>query len=147
MTRHFSLAELIASDTATRQGIDNRPPEDALPNLERLMRTLEGVRTAVGDRPVVVTSGYRCERLNRHIGGSKTSAHMDGRAADIKVVGLTPLEVAEKIVADGLILDQLIYEGNWVHVGIAKQGESPRQQVLTAKFRDGRATYHQGILS
>lgn len=145
MTRHFSLAELVASDTATRQGINNAPPEEVIPNLERLMRTLEVVRTAVGDRPVIVTSGYRCERLNRHIGGSATSAHMDGRAADIKVVGLTPFEVAEKIRSAGLILDQLIYEGHWVHVGIAKDGQPPRGQVLTAKFKDGRATYLQGV--
>lgn len=145
MTAHFSLAELIASDAATRQGINNTPPDAVVENLERLMQTLEIIRTACDNLPIVVTSGYRCERLNRLVGGSKTSAHMDGRAADIWVVGLTPYQAALKILRAGIVIDQLIYEGGWVHVGIAKSGEQPRRQYLTARFANGRATYYNGI--
>lgn len=142
MSPHFSLAELTASVTATLNKVDNTPTAQAVANLSRLAAMLELVRTLCGDRPVQVLSGYRSPALNKMVGGSRTSAHMQGRAADIIVSGVTPLEVARRIEASELAYDQLIYERTWVHLGIA---DKPRLQQLTAHFGNGRVTYTTGI--
>jgi len=145
LSTHFALAELTASDTATAYGIDNTPDTAAIINLVRLAQVLEEVRGLLAARPVIVTSGYRCAALNKRVGGSKTSAHMDGRAADIQCPALgSAREVAERIKRGGLALDQLIYERfgarEWVHVGIARIGEPPRRHVfsiVSGKVIDG----------
>lgn len=147
LTRHFSLEEFTRSQTASRLGLDNTPPEGVLVNLKRLAGVLEKIRELTGRHAVLITSGYRSPALNRQIGGSRTSAHMDGRAADIVVRGMSPLALARKIQASGLVLDQLIYEGDWVHVGIARVGEPSRGDVLTAKFIHGTVTYQHGIVA
>lgn len=147
ITTHFTLEEFVRSQTAARLGIDNTPPPSAVMNLGRLAETLERIRGAVGNRSIQITSGYRCPALNQRIGGSRTSAHMDGRAADIVVRGLTPLQVSRAIQAAGIVLDQLIWEGQWVHVGIAKAGEVARGDALTAKFGPGGVTYQRGIVA
>jgi hypothetical protein len=146
MTAHFSIAELSASDFAVRNRLANRPPDEAVPNLRRLMAKLEEIRAALGGRPITVTSGYRSPGVNRGVGGSRNSAHMDGRAADIKVSGLAPREAAQQILAAGIALDQLIYEGQWVHVGIAREAVAPRGEVLTARFTASGVHYLQGIV-
>ena len=143
---HFTLAELCRSDVATRHLIDNRPPDAVMPNLRRLIETLERIRAALGDRPVIVTSGYRSPDLNSKIGGSRSSAHMDGRAADIQVVGLHPRAVALGIAEAGIRLDQLIYEGHWAHVGIHAENVTPRGDILTARFSDNGVRYVRGIV-
>ena len=148
MSAHFSLPELCASDYATRHGISNRPPDDvAVANLGRLMDRLELIRSALGDRPVIVTSGYRSPAVNKAVGGSHMSAHMDGRAADIKVVGLAPRAVATILRDSGIPLDQLILEfGLWVHVGIERESFAPRKDVLTARSGVQGVGYVQGIV-
>jgi len=148
LTPHFTLDELVRSQTASRHGLDNTPPGAALLNLARLAETLERIRVAVGSRSIQITSGYRSPALNQRIGGSCTSAHMDGRAADIVVRGRSPLQVARAIQASGLVLDQLIFEGDWCHVGIARVGEVSRGDVLTARFLPGVAVrYERGIVA
>lgn len=136
LSEHFTLRELVASDTARANGIDNRPDDQALIYLARLAMVLETIRADLG-RPVVVTSGYRSAALNAAVGGSRTSAHLDGRAADI-VVPLfgTPAAVAQRVVRMGFVaFDQLILERfgrrEWVHLGMARIGAVPRRQVLT----------------
>lgn len=148
LTEHFLYEEFIASATAERLGIDNTPPAAVRVNLKRLAETLELVRMAVDNRPVMVVSGYRSVELNRVVNGSKTSAHMDGRAADIRVAGMRAFDVARAVRAADMVLDQLIYEGGrvpWVHVGIARTGDHPRGDVLTARFVEGRAVYGRGL--
>ena len=82
LSRHFTLAELVRSSIAVRNGIDNTPPPQAVAMLKRLANeVLEPIRRAV-DRPVHVTSGYRCFSLNSMVGGALNSAHMAGGAAD-----------------------------------------------------------------
>jgi hypothetical protein len=149
LTPHFTLDELVRSQTATRHGLDNRPPGAALLNLVRLAETLERIRVAVGSRSIQITSGYRSPALNQRIGGSCTSAHMDGRAADIVVRGRSPLQVARAIQASGIVLDQLILEfGEWCHVGVARVGEVSRGDVLTARFLSGGGVrYERGIVA
>jgi zinc D-Ala-D-Ala carboxypeptidase len=143
LSANFTLEELTASKTAAQRGIDNSPSLGVLDNLRRLASLLEQVRTAV-DRPIRVSSGYRCAALNRAVGGAPASAHMNGLAADISAPGLSPKQLATAIVAAGVAFDQLIYEGAWVHIGLASGGL--RNQILTARFADGRVTYLEGIV-
>lgn len=147
LSPHFSLEELCSSETATRMGREIIPPPDVLTNLTRLCKdVLEPLRVRLG-RPMVITSGYRPPWLNTLIGGSKTSAHMFGRAADIKVVGMDPQMFSRWILhtyqGENWPIDQVIYEGTWTHVGIA---DVPRGQFLTAHFGNGGVTYTEGVV-
>lgn len=144
LSEHFTLRELLASETARARAIENVPDEQALVYLTRTAQVLEIVRAELGNRPVVVTSGYRCEALNRAVGGSRVSAHLDGRAVDFVVPQYgAPERVARVVAGLGFVaFDQLILEvfgsRRWVHLGLAQIGEVPRRQVLT--IRNGKAT-------
>lgn len=137
LSENFTLRELVASDTAQASGIDNTPDAQALIYLARLAMVLEMIRAELGARPLVVTSGYRSPELNRAVGGSRTSAHLDGRAADfVAPLFGPPAEVAARVAGMGFVVfDQLILERfgrrEWVHLGMARIGEVPRRQVLT----------------
>ncbi len=80
ITPHFTLAEMTASQTASRDGLDNTPDAQALANLGLLCQTLEQVRSLV-QTPVLVSSGYRGEAVNRRVGGAINSAHRFGLAS------------------------------------------------------------------
>jgi len=82
LSEHFSLEELTVSETAARKGLDNTPDNDALFDLKRLASFLEDVRAAVG-KPLRINSAYRAPEVNSSVGGSKTSQHCKGQAADI----------------------------------------------------------------
>ena len=148
LTEHFTLEELTFSDTAERLGINNVPNEEALENLKRTAKLLESIRTLLRNNPLHINSGYRGPELNAKIGGAKTSAHMEGRAADFTCnqVGI-PLSLAKMIYYSDLLqdIDQIIQEGTWVHVAVPKLGETPRRQVLTAHFSNGKVTYTEGL--
>jgi zinc D-Ala-D-Ala carboxypeptidase len=147
LSGHFRLREFLSSETAARMGREIEPPPDVLTNLQRLcQQVLEPIRVML-DKPVVITSGYRPGWLNAAIGGSQTSAHMTGNAADIKVVGMTPLVfcrwVEEHAKQHSWPIDQCIQEfGHWTHIGTAM---APRYQFLTAKNLTGRTIYLNGI--
>jgi len=142
LSPNFTLAELTASEIAMRRGIDNTAPPEVVENLTKLASLLELVREILGN-PIHINNGYRCPELNAIVGGAPTSAHLDGRAADFVCPGFgSPHDVAKVIAESGLQFDQLIYEGNWVHIAIR---DTQRQQVLTARFDDGKVTYTQGI--
>lgn len=142
LSPHFTLAELTFSQTATRLGIDNTPTEAIEANLRRLCGTLEQVRALVG-RPIRVSSGYRSCAVNAAVGSGPGSAHVLGLAADFTCSGLTPKALAVLIRESDIEFDQLIYEGTWVHIGLATG--LPRREVLTANFSGGHATYTRGI--
>jgi zinc D-Ala-D-Ala carboxypeptidase len=136
LTEHFTLAEMIYSDTALAMGIDNTPNEDETDNLVRTAELLEEIRALCDDLPVVVSSGFRCDELNAAIGGAENSAHRYGLAADITIPEWgTPYEICVflKHYLDLLGIDQLINESSgdaaWVHVGLC-EGE-PRCECLT----------------
>lgn len=149
---HFSLEELTRSQTATRQGIDNEPNDMEKSNLLRLAWFLESLRSRLrmnhGEPMyIIVSSGFRCEELNTAIGGSKTSAHMQGLAADISCPKLTPLElsrfIANHMADEGF--DQVIHEfERWVHVGLSNG--LPRYEELTAQKINGRTVYAKGLI-
>lgn len=133
LTDHFSLEELIASETAVRAGIDNNPPESIVANLRVLAAGLELVRAALGGRPIHLNSGFRCAALNAAVGGARNSMHMRGLAADILCPQFgSPLEVCRAIVAAKVPTDQVIHEfGKWCHVSFAAAGAKPRGELLT----------------
>jgi zinc D-Ala-D-Ala carboxypeptidase len=136
LSAHFTLEELIASETAARLGIDNRPSDAVIAHMRNhLAPGLESVRAIFG-APVHVNSGYRSAALNAAIAGSASnSQHIRGEAADILVPSFgAPYAVCRRIIESGIAFDQLIFEfGNrgWCHVSFAAQ---PRRIVLS-KFR------------
>lgn len=143
LSSHFTLDELTHSQAAVRRGLDNDPPPLAVENLRALAGVLEQVRALAG-RPIVVSSGYRSPVVNKAVGGSATSAHMLGLAADITCPGMTPRALAILIRDSGIEFDQCINEGNaWCHIGLSQ--DKPRRQVLTATFKGGRAHYSEGL--
>ena len=128
---HFTLEEMIASDTAIRHGWSNYPDPQSIESLKRLCTLLEQVRMLFL-APITITSGYRSKRVNDAVGGKETSQHRLGCAADFKVSGYTPDEVCQRIAKSGLQFDQLIREYNvWTHISVPNDPERPcRGQVL-----------------
>ena len=118
LTEHFTLEELITSEIAARHGLDNNPSLEVVANLERLARFLEEVRKILG-KPIMVNSAYRAPAVNEAVKGSKSSQHLLGCAADIRVPNMTPDAVVKAIIASDLQYDQLIREfDSWTHVSI-----------------------------
>lgn len=111
ITKNFSLEEFKCKD-----GSDI--PNTALLNIVELARNLEVLRTAI-NKPITINSGYRSPKYNAKIGGVKDSQHLRGTAADIRVAGMTPKELAE--VIEELIKRRKMKEGgigiypNFVH--------------------------------
>ena len=140
LSPHFSLEELTFSSTAVRLGIDNAPSSAVVANLTTLCSTLEQVRSLL-DGPIEIDSGYRCPALNAAVRGVPISAHVQGYAADFICPDFgTPQEIVTMIVDSGIKFDQLIQEGTWVHISVYP---IMRQQVLTATFTNGVASYQQ----
>lgn len=133
LSEHFSLQELTVSDWASRNGVNNTPPDAIIESLRLLAAKLEEVRTVLNN-PININSGYRSPKVNKAIGGKPTSSHQYGLAADIRSPFGRPDQVCEAIIEAGIKFDQLILEyptpegGGWTHIGIGKQ---MRQQVLT----------------
>lgn len=169
LAAHFWLSEFEHSEAATRLGLRNEADNAQLKNLKRLALHGEDVRAIVGHNPIVLTSGLRSLIVNglvKHLiepsqlaGLDKRpdlmerlrkdpSAHRFGRAMDFTVPGYgSPRTICERIAASSLQFDQLIFEGTWVHYGIAEEGQTPRREVLTAVFKQGQKTrYLPGIL-
>ena len=134
--KYFTLQELTNSATAKRKGIDNTPDESVKKNLTLLVENiLDPLREAWG-APIIVTSGYRCGKLNRAVGGAVKSQHLYGQAADIRTVSDKPSEnkkLFDLIRELKLPYDQLIdeYGYNWVHVSYSKKKN--RRQILHIK--------------
>ena len=138
LSEHFTLEELTFSQTATRKGINNVPSEAVVRNLKILATNLERVR-AVLLYPLHISSGYRSYELNKAVGGSNKSAHMDGYAADFTSPSFgTPEAIVRTLQRHGIQCDQCIMEGTWVHISFAPE---MRNQFLTATFTNGVASY------
>src|SRR5690606_37350881 len=145
LTAHFHLREFLRSQTAERLGRVIQAPPYVVQNLTALCQLiLEPARKQL-DLPFVISSGYRPAWLNDRIGGSKTSAHLDGLAADVLVVGMRPLAFCQYLEGSALPFDQLIWEGSWTHVALAPDGSVARRQVLTAHFGPRGVTYSRGL--
>lgn len=144
LTEHFTLEEMVVSETAARQGIANEPDSSAITRLRRLCQcVLEPLRTKLG-KPIVITSGYRSAELNQAIGGSRHSLHQQGRAADIIIPYMSPYEVCQTVLKMQLPCAQIIHEfGRWSHIAIAELDEAT--ELLTAMRIDGKTVYQRGL--
>lgn len=115
--KYFTLDEFIISETAQRLGIPNIPTEEVVANIYTLSRQILDLLREKLKKPIIITSGYRCKELNEKVGGSSTSQHRDGKAADIKVKGMTAADLFNYISNSKLPYDQLILEyDSWVHI-------------------------------
>lgn len=116
----FSLTELIKSSTATKHHIDNTPPADVIRNLQYgVDMVLDPLRRIYG-KPILITSGYRCPKLNTLVGGVSNSWHTQGNAADIHVASLTEatklFSNLQKIPSVDTVLFEHSGSGQWLHV-------------------------------
>lgn len=129
LSRHYSLADLIRSETAQRCGIDNHPPAHLLDNLRRLAAGLDRVHELLG-HPLEISSAYRCPILNEAVGGTARSQHCEGLAADFVCPDYGPPMAIARVIADSVIeFDQCILEfGRWVHLSFSP---APRGRLLT----------------
>jgi hypothetical protein len=152
LSANFTLKELTKSDTATRLGLDNTPDDEALENLKTLCEmVLQPVRDHYG-KSVTVNSAYRSPESNAAVGGSKTSDHCKGMAADIEIVGVANADLAQWIM-DNLEYTQLILEfytpgipdSGWVHVSY--DPNNLKKQELTATKVAGKTTYLNGLVA
>ena len=152
LTNNFSLHEMIKSETAMRRDMDNTPHSDeVVQNLTILCeQVLQPLRDVYGVG-IKVNSGYRSPDVNAAVGGSRTSDHCKGQAADIEIPGVANKDLAIYI-RDNFEFTQLILEGyiegipdsGWVHVSY--DAYNLKRQVLTAIFVKGRAVYSNGIV-
>jgi hypothetical protein len=129
LSPHFTLDELTHTD---HREIDNSPNQAEIENLQRLANFLEEVKTVLGGKPVMISSGFRCKALNDAVGSKDTSQHRVGCAADFRVPGMTPDEVVRAIIASGIGYQQIIREfDRWTHISVPNQAdETPRKQAL-----------------
>lgn len=129
MQLNFKISELIHSDTAIENNINNMPDIDSLDNMLNLIYyCLQPIRNLI-KKPLIISSGYRCALVNKLVKGKSNSQHLNGQAADFTIKGMNPNEIIEIIKKSNINFDQLINEyDKWVHVSYNK-GKN-RKQVL-----------------
>jgi hypothetical protein len=144
ITKNFSLREMIHSDIAAREGIENVPNEKQLAALTALCENvLQPLRDKLGV-PVRVSSGFRCRALNSHkeVRGAPNSQHLRGEAADIHAKGYTANELFHLILLSGIEFDQVIEEfGEWVHISYTTRRKNRQSAVIATRRKDGSAKY------
>jgi len=152
LTANFSLHEMTKSETALRKGMPNEPTEDDIANLKLLAeKVLQPLRDHYGVG-IKVNSGYRSPDVNAAVGGSRTSDHCKGQAADIEIAGIPNATLAQYI-KDSLQYTQLILEfytpgipdSGWVHVSY--DANNLKCQTLTATKKDGKTAYLNGLVA
>lgn len=134
LSEHFTLEEMTHSNTAVALGIPNEPDEIIEENLRQLcVQVLEPLREYMG-KPLHINSGYRCPQVNAAVGGSKTSQHMKGQAADVAANNLKDARKMLEFVAAECRFDQCFVETNgktyWLHVSYVSTIEKNRQRIL-----------------
>tara|TARA_R100000951_G_scaffold17063_2_gene13551 strand:+ start:1083 stop:1556 length:474 start_codon:yes stop_codon:yes gene_type:complete len=147
ISKHISYKEATRSATALRLGIENIPNEYQLQNMEMVAKKVfEPLREAI-DAPIKINSFFRCEELNKAIGGSSKSQHCQGRAIDIDdIYGNVSNAFMYYYIKDNLDFDQLIWEfgtddsPDWVHVSYVDE-DSNRKRCLKAYREDGKTKY------
>jgi hypothetical protein len=152
LTKNFSLAEMVKSEAALRHDMENNPGPDELNNLLNLCaNVLQPIRDHY-QKGVKVNSGYRSPDVNAKVGGSRTSDHTRGMAADIEIPGVPNADLA-KWIKENLSYTQLILEfytvgvpdSGWVHVSY--DPIDLKKQVLTAIKKDGKTVYLPGLVA
>lgn len=152
LTKNFTLNEMTKSETALRHGLDNTPGPAEIENLRVLCeQILQPLRDAY-KRGIKVNSGFRHPNVNAAVGGSKTSDHCKGQAADIEIPGVPNAELA-KYIKDYFDFTQLILEfytpgipdSGWVHVSY--DPKNLKKQVMTAMKENGKTVYKPGLIA
>jgi len=147
LSKNLSLAEMISSESAKRNGIKNEPTAEHLENMKKLaVNVFQPIRDHF-NVPIHISSGYRSLALNKAIKGSLSSQHCSGEAMDIDMDGtdITNVKIFNYI-KDNLVFDQLIWEfgtdknPDWVHVSYESKGKQ-RKQVLKAIKKNGKTAY------
>lgn len=149
LSEHLTLAEVTRSESAKRKGIDNTPSADIIGNLKKLAENVfEPIRNNFRV-PIIISSGYRCVKLNKSIGGASSSQHCKGEAIDIDMdltsTGVTNAMIFD-YVKDKLDFDQLIWEfgtdenPDWVHVSYNSNGNQ-RKEILKATRVNNKPHY------
>lgn len=125
---YFSISELIHSDKAILHRINNMPDINSLDNMLNLIHyCLNPIRTAI-KKPMLVTSGYRCEELNKLVGGADNSNHLTGCACDFIIKGMKPKEIIKFITAMNIEYDELVNEyDSWVHIAYRHNNNRMKQ--------------------
>jgi hypothetical protein len=152
LSPNFTLGEMVKSETALRQGLDNTP---GLIEVDNMIALAENVLQKVRDhfqKGVKVNSGFRHPDVNAAVGGSRTSDHCKGQAADIEIPGIANADLAQWIV-DNCEFRQVILEfytpgipdSGWVHVSYV-EGDN-KKQVLTAMKENGKTVYKPGLIA
>ena len=152
LTRNFSLHELTKSETALRYDMENNPGPAETANLTELAgKVLQPIRDHY-QKGVKINSGFRHPEVNAKVGGSKTSDHCKGQAADIEIPGVANAELADWIQKH-LEFTQLILEfytpgipdSGWVHVSY--DPKNLKKQVMTATKQGGKTVYLPGLVA
>ena len=132
---YFTISELCASDTAKKYGINNFPDATILSHLQQLINFLNPLREAWGSA-IKVTSGYRCDKLNRFVGGSKTSSHLIGYGVDL-VPANGKMNEFKSFIRDYMkmhVFDQCIIEKSgkteWIHIGLYNAKGQQRKMIF-----------------
>lgn len=126
ISNYFTMEEATKTDT----GLDNKvtKPEEAY-NIMLSASRLDLIRTILG-KPVIVNSWYRSKKVNEKVGGVPTSQHALGQAIDIRVNGLKPIEIMDKIKTSGVSFDQLIVYKSFVHISFKPNINEDRKQII-----------------
>jgi len=152
LTKNFSLHELTKSETAVRNDMENNPGPAEIGNLTELAgKILQPIRDHF-QKGVHINSGFRHPDVNAKVGGSRTSDHCKGMAADLEIPGIANAELAEW-VKDNLEFTQLILEfytpgipdSGWVHVSY--DPGNLKKQVMTATKQNGKTVYLPGLVA
>lgn len=152
--KYFTIRELTKSETAVRKGIDNTPSKEIEKSLTALINNvLDPLREKWG-APIRVSSGYRCPKLNKAIGGAVGSQHMKGEAADITSLSDSRndnMALLQLLLNSGIVFDQVISEDvdsmgrpNWIHVSYTTKRANRKKRTTMKKVR-GKTVYLSGI--
>lgn len=149
MGKYFTLNELTRSATAARKGINNSPSPLIKSNLEAIIeKVLDPLREKWG-KPIIVTSGYRCPKLNTIIGGASGSQHTKGEAVDIRTATDTRdenMKLLKILLKSDIVYDQVISEyvdaqgrPDWIHISYKKNGGNRMKKTtcLNGKYTSG----------
>ena len=139
---HFSIKELTFSETAIRHNINNTPNDNQKENLYKLAMEMEDVRELLNNKPIFISSGYRCLALNELLGSKKTSSHIKGLAVDFTCRQFgTPNEIVFALINSDIPYDQAIVEfDKWTHLSFCEDQETPRRQALVIN-KEGAMIY------